>query len=52
VLLPPEGEPRPNQITSRGSKDSKDASAGMAHKGLVFQPQANQESRVIDEQLF
>jgi filamentous hemagglutinin family protein len=52
VLLPPEGEPRPNQITSRGSKDSKDASAGMAHNGLVFQPHAAQESSVVDEQLF
>lgn len=52
VLLPLSDEQRPNQITSRGSKDSKDASAGMAHKGLAFQPHANQESRVIDEQLF
>ncbi len=52
VLLPLSSEPRPNQITSRGSKDSKDASAGMAHKGLAFQPHANQESRVVDEQLF
>jgi filamentous hemagglutinin family protein len=52
VLLPLLDEPRPNQVASHGSKDSKDASAGMAHNGLGFQSQANQESRVIDEQLF
>jgi filamentous hemagglutinin family protein len=52
VLLPPEGEPRPNQTISHGSKDPKDASAGMAHKGLAFQPPAAQESRVVDEPLF
>jgi hypothetical protein len=52
VLVQPEGESRQNQITSRGSKDSKNASAGMAHNGLAFQPHANQDSRVVDEQLF